>query len=339
MKHFILLLTLLFFYPLLGEKTWQMSEGEFSAFITQSHEVLNSLENLKISLKLRYPEGYQVNPEALTANLLQNNTALPAPFTLISVDKKTQKNETTLNYILSPEWEGKFHLSFYAINFFETKDKTKKPITIISEVFPVQVDIETKNIPTTFEPAPLMTFSTKIPIKVDDQNKKEIESLVSKEIENNQSLIENSQRLGKILSTLLFLGLFILWVKYNKGSHKPSKEEKITTTRLKAIESLKLLEKQNIEGQIAPKALYTGLSTTIRSYLEDRYELEARAKTTEEFFEDSNIQQLQKIVSVVELKDFLTASDKVKFAKLQPSKEDFQSAVHAFKHFIDKDEA
>lgn len=339
MKYFVVFLSLVLLGPVYGETVWQKTQGDFSAKVTQSKEILKNSENLELSLELHYPSDYTINPAALTTKLLQNNTALPAPFKLVSLKTNKTPEGTVLSYELSPQWEGKFDLSFYAIEFKHTSKKDLKPVTIISGIFPVQIKFEKSELETPFEPAPLMNFSTKLPIKVDYQNKKTIARERLNAIEDNKSLAENSQRLTKMLATLLFIGCLILWIKLNKKSPIISEKEKIATARSKALKSLEQIENQKIEGENSYKMLYTNLSQTIRTYLEDCYRLKAPQKTTQEFFSASNLENFPTTIPLEELKEFLWLSDQVKFAKLIPHEKEFQHAVRMAKNFVNKDGA
>ncbi len=125
MKLFIFFLGLLLVAPVYGEKVWQTTQGNFSVSVTLAKDVLKSFENVNISLELHHPPDYEVSVDSLTNKLMQNNTALPPPFKLVSVETKKTQEGTTLNYELSPQWEGKFDLSFYAIDFITHSGKKR----------------------------------------------------------------------------------------------------------------------------------------------------------------------------------------------------------------------
>jgi len=340
MKLFIFFLGLLLVAPIYGEKVWETTQGNFSVSITLEKNVLKSFENASISLELRHPPDYEVSADSLTNKLMQNNTALPPPFKLVSVETKKTQEGTTLNYELSPQWEGKFDLSFYAIDFVTRSSKNKGvPVTIISGIFPIQVKFEESIPRASFETAPLMNFSTKLPVEINYQNKKAIENQMLNEVERNNSLIENSQRLVKMLAALLFIGCFILLIKFNKVSSTIPQEKKIANARTKAMKSLEKIEMQNNEDKSPYHLLYAKLSEIVRIYLEDRYQLKAPQKTTQEFFADLNSENFPASIPREELEEFLSFSDQVKFAKLVPREKEFEQALQTAKSFVDRDGA
>lgn len=84
-----------------------------------------------------------------------------------------------------------------------------------------------------------------------------------------------------------------------------------------AFEALKSLEQEKLWQQGSIKAYYISISDILRTYIEDRYQVQALEQTT-----DETMQSLRKINLSIEveseLKAVLQLSDLVKFAKLQP---------------------
>ncbi|MBL8013083.1 MAG: hypothetical protein JNN05_04475, partial [Candidatus Omnitrophica bacterium] len=88
-----------------------------------------------------------------------------------------------------------------------------------------------------------------------------------------------------------------------------------------ADEQLSWLNKQGLSSPGEFRTYFTELSTIIRTYLEQRFEIRAPEMTTQEFLEsmkDSSVlhQQHKDI-----LKELLQTADMVKFAKHQPNGE------------------
>ncbi|NUQ62557.1 MAG: DUF4381 family protein [Pirellulales bacterium] len=83
-------------------------------------------------------------------------------------------------------------------------------------------------------------------------------------------------------------------------------------------------------------AFYVELSGIVRWYLEDRFELRAPELTTEEFLaslgESPDLLRNHQAL----LREFLRQADLVKFAGVQPSREDIAESINAARRFLDE---
>jgi hypothetical protein len=103
-----------------------------------------------------------------------------------------------------------------------------------------------------------------------------------------------------------------------------------------AYARLQLLIQQDLikEGKI--KEFYEGVSDILRHYIEDRFELRAPERTTEEFlFEIRDTGALSQ-EHTKSLAEFLTHCDLVKFAKHNPTNEQIQHTFDLAKNFIEQ---
>jgi len=138
-----------------------------------------------------------------------------------------------------------------------------------------------------------------------------------------------------ILLIILVAAGLILWRLYFKRITAQRKEpaptpDEIAFRELERIEGLGLLEKSKI------KEYYYLVSLALRTYLENRFFLNAPEQTTEEFLESVvNSDKLEgKHINI--LKEYLNHCDLVKYAKFDPGKAQAKALVDTTRRFIDE---
>jgi hypothetical protein len=109
---------------------------------------------------------------------------------------------------------------------------------------------------------------------------------------------------------------------------KPAHE--IAYDRLRRLVAEDLVE----SGQV--KAFYERISTILRHYIEDRFQLRAPERTTEEFLQELGSSPVLPDSDKQDLANFLTHCDLVKFAKHEPTQEQIQTTFDLVKGFIEK---
>jgi hypothetical protein len=109
---------------------------------------------------------------------------------------------------------------------------------------------------------------------------------------------------------------------------KPAHE--VAYARLKALIALNLVE----QGRI--KEFYERISGILRHYIEDRFDLHAPERTTEEFLAELRGAELFASSDKQVLEEFLTHCDLVKFAKHEPPTEQIQRTFDLVKDFIER---
>lgn len=117
-----------------------------------------------------------------------------------------------------------------------------------------------------------------------------------------------------------------LWPKLKK-----KKETLVVqpTAWQRARELLEALEKEDLPGRGEVKEYFTRLSGIVRHYLEDRFSVAAPEMTTDEFLTYMKNLPVFSDLQKQFLKDFLTASDMVKFAKHGSSINEMTNAFKA----------
>jgi hypothetical protein len=81
---------------------------------------------------------------------------------------------------------------------------------------------------------------------------------------------------------------------------------------------------------------YVELSSIVRRYLEDRFELRAPELTTEEFMESVQHAPVLSSSHQTLLREFLRQADLVKFAGVKPMEADIQKSIDAAKRFLEE---
>ncbi len=109
---------------------------------------------------------------------------------------------------------------------------------------------------------------------------------------------------------------------------KPAHE--IAYARLRALVAEKLAE----QGKI--KEFYERISGILRHYIEDRFDLHAPERTTEEFLVELRFTEALPASDKEVLQEFLTHCDLVKFARHDPTTEQIQRTFDLVKDFIER---
>jgi hypothetical protein len=100
--------------------------------------------------------------------------------------------------------------------------------------------------------------------------------------------------------------------------------------RLRARVAANLVE----QGQV--KEFYEQISGILRYYIEDRFDLHAPDRTTEEFLGELRSAQTLASADQQTLEEFLTHCDLVKFAKHEPTTEQIQRTFDLVKDFVER---
>ena len=103
-----------------------------------------------------------------------------------------------------------------------------------------------------------------------------------------------------------------------------------------ALEAMAQLEHSGCIAQGRVKEYYSALSGIVRRYIEERLDVRAPEMTTEEFMDA--IRLSQKLTSSQRgfLRDFLNASDMVKFARSMPMEDDMRRVMAMARVFVEE---
>ncbi len=103
-----------------------------------------------------------------------------------------------------------------------------------------------------------------------------------------------------------------------------------------AYARLRALVAENLVEQGKIQEFYERISGILRHYIEDRFDLHAPERTTEEFLEELRYAQTLAPADKSVLEEFLTHCDLVKFAKHDPTTEQVQRTFDLVKDFIER---
>ncbi|MFH1318197.1 MAG: BatD family protein, partial [Candidatus Omnitrophota bacterium] len=138
---------------------------------------------------------------------------------------------------------------------------------------------------------------------------------------------------------LIILGLAaagLLFFFYRRYFLK--KEEEIAfrePAHVVALRKLNILKNKDLLRLGRVEEYYVELSGIVRYYIEERFNIRAPEMTTEEFLYNLKGRQALSVGQKRVLKDFLTATDKVKFARFYPADKDIQESFQIAYGFIE----
>lgn len=136
------------------------------------------------------------------------------------------------------------------------------------------------------------------------------------------------------LGLLALIIAIILFIWYRKKKQNPvAKVKTPLDAHAEAIEKLKHIEKQKLWEKDQTKEYYLAISETIRTYLEDRFKVNALESTTDEILEDIKTVQGVKALNT-KLKDLLQQCDLAKYAKFKPIAEENTRLMKSAQDFV-----
>jgi hypothetical protein len=189
------------------------------------------------------------------------------------------------------------------------------------------------------EPDKTYTLETEpIPVEITSLLGEDRDNLVIEDIEDVVTLPTQIRWLWIWVSigcwsVVIAMGILMVYLKKKRMTEivrlfKPAHE--IAYDRLRRLVAEDLIE----SGQL--KAFYERISTILRHYIEDRFQLRAPERTTEEFLQELKHSPDLPETDKQDLAKFLNHCDLVKFAKHQPTQEQIQTTFDLVKGFIEK---
>ena len=134
---------------------------------------------------------------------------------------------------------------------------------------------------------------------------------------------------------VLVLGGIVFWLRARSRGADELMKKNIPAHEIAYEKLRRLTEKKLVEaGKI--KQFYEEVSDILRHYIEDRFELKAPERTTEEFLIEMQHTELLLDAQKDDLEKFLKHCDLVKFAKHSPTTEQIQQTFETVGEFIEK---
>lgn len=132
-------------------------------------------------------------------------------------------------------------------------------------------------------------------------------------------------------SLVVLAALVALWRYFRRRAEAP-KPVAVVPPHRKAKDRLR-----NAEQLLSdPYAFCSLVSDVLRGYLEDRFDLHAPERTTEEFMQEMRGSAKLRPDHKALLEDFLARCDLVKFARFEPSQPELKGLLDAALRFIDE---
>jgi hypothetical protein len=135
------------------------------------------------------------------------------------------------------------------------------------------------------------------------------------------------------VGALVLAGVVVLLVKFWKRRQQPTFVADIPPherARRKLEAALDLFDQ--------PKPFCTIVSDAVRLYLEERFELNAPERTTEEFLRELKNSNALNATHKESLEQFLSACDLVKFAKYEPGRPELEAIYNSALKLIEETE-
>jgi len=124
--------------------------------------------------------------------------------------------------------------------------------------------------------------------------------------------------IGVIVLVILFFVIRYYLRKIKKDEPIFVKPEPRIPAHIPALEKLNQLKEKQVHKQSNLKPFYTELSTIIRTYIENRFDIPALESVTTEIIDEFDKTQYAVPEMISKVKDLLSLSDMVKFAKDKP---------------------
>lgn len=354
MKITLLLLYLssVFHLAFSQQASWEGSApGGFSAKITVSSTELSISDPLTIQMSLSFPPTHHPNTDVLIPHLLTYDGFDEPPFYLLKkIEISPQKTtndlpqglaSTHVTITLAPQTPGKHFLTFYKIPFEpNSKDSSDKSIDIISGIFNINILIP----PLDFQPlsvmAPPMSLTQKPPISLLFSNRHqymENPQILSQEASQTHSFIQTKSFPLKIV---LAIAAFLLIILIIKMPLPTSTKQHIVSEPQQSLRSLTLQKLDDLSSQQLPQnglydPFFTQLDHILRSFIENHFLINATSLTSHEFLVKAASMPSLDAKAQSTLSDFLSHSDRVKFAQYHPSLNECTNALNSARQFIE----
>lgn len=292
-------------------------------------------ENATLELALHYPANYHVNVPVLRQRLMQFGIPGLSPFKLVweKIGKPEKSSEGALRQIVSftlePQIPGSYRLTFLSIPFEPNKDTPGKLVELLSPIYPIQVDEPAPiSYPIDSLLSPLLKLDLKPAPELNAANRLALKSNPERIRQEQQRNVRRQAERQIPWFALLALtcAVILLFIPRRK------KEDAIPAAqpRQTALARLESIQQQRPDAD----TLYTQLTTTIREYLENAYQVKARTQTTEEFLNSMALHPFFDADTRQDLKNFMQTADEVKFGKYQPTESELASALAATRKLL-----
>jgi hypothetical protein len=141
------------------------------------------------------------------------------------------------------------------------------------------------------------------------------------------------------LSGLAVLALiaFVIYIIIRRRQHKPIffKPRPKEPPHIVALRELDKIKADKLWQNNKVKLYYTRVTDVLRTYMEERYNMQAMEQTSEEILQALGTMQFPNAL-MDKLRELLSVADLVKFAKYQPMTDDNEKALVTAQEFVDE---
>ena len=145
---------------------------------------------------------------------------------------------------------------------------------------------------------------------------------IKQPLETPFHLSEMYKYLPWVLGVLLLAALITFIIMKFFGRKIPVKlfvkEKPVIPPHIRALNELERLKKEKLWQHNRVKEYYSGLTETLRRYIEERFKIRAMEQTTDEIMDSFKGVDVSGLKSIENLKQILLTADLVKFAKHEP---------------------
>jgi len=280
--------------------------GPASVHVRLDKTKMTIADTILLQLEASVPSGYEMQMPKVD-KVLEN-------FGIVDWDnlgnKLDDKNNvvTRYQYRLEPFLSGKYEIPAFTFQFHDVNDPNSKH-ELASE--PIAVEVTS------------LFGEQRAKLVIED-----IEGVVEMPKEASRWWLWGLGALGVAAVPAGWLLLCSRRTKQLVRIFRPAHE--VAYARLRALVAEGLVE----AGRI--KEFYDRISGILRHYIEDRFDLRAPERTTEEFLAELRFTEVLSPSHKETLGEFLTHCDLVKFAKHEPTTEQIQQTFDLVKDFIEK---
>ena len=283
------------------------SRGPLTAHVRVDKNKVTIADTIRLEFETAIDPAYDVNMPKIDAEVLANFGIVDwhNPADRLDVNNNVVR---TAQYRLEPFLSGKFALPAFTFEFHDVNQSDDKTYQLTTE----PIDIEVTSL-------------------LGDQREK----LTIADIEGVVSMPGGMILWWLLPAAVVVAGAGGIWWYLRKQKikaairiYKPAHE--VAYARLQTLINRDLLK----QGKV--KEFYEGVSDILRHYIEDRFELRAPERTTEEFLFEIRDAGVLTESHRKALAEFLTHCDLVKFARHSPTAEQVQRTFDLAKNFIEQ---
>lgn len=336
-----LLIFLLFPLLLCGDVMWKAEKQDCLVKIQISPSKTTLGGHIDLHASLIYPKNYQAHVQEAIDHLLWSINPLDPIWRIIEkeieepMDFSQDKLSQSFHIMLEPLLAGSAYLAFWSI-LFTPLNEEQTSVEIFTPSFAITItpfpEHFLQNEPLT--PAPLFPLEPQFPMSLSITNRQKIlgPQALAQEADRNQRIFRQQKFPWIILiGAALFSLSWLIWRQMKK--RRSIAPPLAIDPKTKAIEHLTQLTSYPKKNE----RFYTQLTEVIRFYIEQRFQLPVRSKTTEEFLKE--IQTHAPHASALQglLKEFLVQADQIKFAHYEPTSTEAEKIYRLAEQIIEID--